>query len=288
VGKDGHTKPDQSDDESGTVVDLGDDLLEEKTVILHREEEPAPRKPQTPVEELLANAKIQIAEGFIEDAKKALRRVLVLDRKNAFAQEMLRKILDDESKRLLSFEAEPRKRRPRAEVEAQENALSDLEMQLMEETGEPEATLNVVSFIDPAPEDRIDLGIGLLEMGFIDEAASQFRQASQAFAMNGAIASEQSAHALFAQAQLEAGRPLEAVMALQPVIKNPEIAPGDKIEFLYLMGRANAALGKHELALQWFEHVRELEPTYRDVHDRLETARRAIKAGSGPPKIPKR
>lgn len=280
MGKDGHTN---SDDESGTVVDLGDDLLEEKTVILHREQEPAPRKPQTPVEELLGNAKIQIAEGFIEDAKKALRRVLVLDRKNAFAQEMLRKILDDESKRLLSFEAEPRKRRPRAEAEAQENALSDLEIQLMNETGEPEATLNVVSFIDPAPEDRIDLGIGLLEMGFFDEAATQFRQASQAFSMRGDVASEQTAHALFAQAQLEAGRPLEAVMALQPVIKNPEIAPGDKIEFLYLMGLANAALKKHELALQWFEHVRELEPTYRDVQDRLETARRSIKAGSAKP-----
>jgi hypothetical protein len=109
----------------------------------------------------------------------------------------------------------------------------------------------------------VDLGIAFLEMGLYDLAARQFKAAGrdpdQIHATTG----------LHAYALILAGRPFEATLVLEPMLGDSELKAADKIDFMYLMGRAYERLMKPDVAAHWYEQVAELEPHYRDSQERL-------------------
>src|SRR5687768_1065666 len=97
-----------------TQVDLGDDLVETRTVLrpdqrspsesvpasANSEESSAPESP----DELILNAKILMSEGLFEDAKKTLRRVMRMEPGNLAARDRLEEIQKIEIKKMLGGE----------------------------------------------------------------------------------------------------------------------------------------------------------------------------------------
>jgi len=96
-------------------MDLGDDLLQTRTVSRSGPNAAKDVTPSAPpaaaegsIEELLVNSKILIGEGFLDDAKATLRRVLRLDPANLTARDRLIEIQKTEIRRLLGQEENPR------------------------------------------------------------------------------------------------------------------------------------------------------------------------------------
>src|SRR5690606_32999938 len=92
------------------------------------------------------------------------------------------------------------------------------------------------------PRDRMDMGIAFLEMDLPEIAVLQFAAAA------GDPALRLGATCLMATAHLASGRPLEAVMVLEPMLTDQEIARAEKLDLIYVMGRAQEALGRREEA----------------------------------------
>ena len=65
------------------------------------------------------------------------------------------------------------------------------------------------------------------------------------------------------------GSAYDATTELEPLIRDSELPQTAKTDLLYLMGRAQEALGNGAEAQKWFSQVRELELGYRDVEERL-------------------
>jgi tetratricopeptide (TPR) repeat protein len=114
------------------------------------------------------------------------------------------------------------------------------------------------------------MGIAFLEMGLYDLAARQFRPALSS------PEHEVTANGLLAYALILAGRPFEATLCIEPVLGDSEVPREEKVDFLYLMGRAQERLGKPELARQWYERAREIEPSYRDAEERIRALARKV------------
>lgn len=122
-----------------------------------------------------------------------------------------------------------------------------------------------------SPRDRMDLGVGFMEMGLYDLAIRQFRAADQAIrdAENPDFELERSALCLLAQALIGANRFYEAILSLERMIMDGEISKKEKTELFYLMGRAQESLEKPEIAAQWYQQAIESQPNYRDTRERL-------------------
>jgi ABC-type uncharacterized transport system fused permease/ATPase subunit len=78
-----------------------------------------------------------------------------------------------------------------------------------------------------------------------------------------------TAVSLLAHSHLLSGHYYEVLSILQPYINDTDVLKEDKIEFFYLMGRANHALQRSNDALGWFLHVESIDPTYRDNAERV-------------------
>ena len=63
--------------------------------------------------------------------------------------------------------------------------------------------------------------------------------------------------------------PYEVVEILQPFLNDMDIVEKNKVEFYYLMARANQSLGKKPEALGWYKQTLQVEPNYRDCEDRI-------------------
>jgi tetratricopeptide (TPR) repeat protein len=119
--------------------------------------------------------------------------------------------------------------------------------------------------------DQVDLGIAFMEMGLSDQAITLLRAALELIERKAEPSSIEriSTVALLARAYLLAGRSYDAIHLLHAVLRDAEIVPNDKIEFFYLMGMAYEKAGDRKAALPWYGKVRELNPQYRDVIERL-------------------
>jgi tetratricopeptide (TPR) repeat protein len=294
-------KPSSSDD---TRIDLGDDLLEKPSENSTGDSAPTSLASLSLAEisDQLQSAKILMSEGLAEEAKKILRRILLSDPGNAQARKSLGDIHELELKQIFGPE---RRRSPERRQKEESFASIDSEMLMRqldtdlrlglfsENGGEAEGQLsgpsNQLSLFQDEKElnrfaenlektlggatyrDRIDLGIGFLEMSLYELAARQFRAAIRKILHETSSESIAlvSATSLLAYSLILGGRPFEATLALQPVLRDPEIKAEKKVELLYLMGRAYDSLQKHGLALEWYQRVREIDPYFRDIQDRL-------------------
>lgn len=277
------------DPKESTQIDLGDDLIE-KTDLRVVPESPSSVFPPD-LEDQFQSAKILMSEGLWEESKKVLRKILVADPSHVPSRQLLSEIHDLELKQLVSSEEERspiryRRREERegrsgsgagstsAEVEQVIRDLDrDLKLGLLETAKDQENSRSYTAWMDEelsdlSPQDRIDIGIAFLEMGLVDIAVQQFRGALSRMPFDSEAEGRLSATALLAYALILEGRPLDAVMELEPLLRDTSIRNEEKIEFMYLMGRAYESLRKPDLAMLWFDQVRAIDPAYRDVQVR--------------------
>jgi tetratricopeptide (TPR) repeat protein len=304
---------------SSTQVDLGDDLLDAKTRVLELElgtngtspslfSSPAKAEPARALEpaqipEQFQGASILLREGMLEEAKRVLRKILLVDERHAPSRKLLEEIHERELKQMFAIGAgaeEPPSRQRRARGGRDPHAAAgdedpDLVLDALDrELGlglaksalePPPLTLfrefeaeNPVSVPDIQPRDRIDLGIAFMEMGFVQLAVRQFEFACKAIMLAGEVGegSEDkllAATGLLARAQLEAGHPFEATLNIEPLLRDTDVPHGKKLELLYLMGRAFEELRLTDQASRWYAQVSRLDPEYRDVRARVQILR---------------
>ncbi len=307
MSQDRKTNPTSDLGEEGTRIDLGDDLLE-RTAMLQREptpvapkaegldphpDPPVPEEPppltQDQIPDQLESARILSGEGMTEDAKRLLRKIILVDPSSVAARKMLDQIHETELRQIFG-DTDPGPRRPlgkrtekvqeiRAELVMQELD-RDLKLGVFEGLSlfkEPGALAELASVLDreyegARPVDRLDIGIAFLEMEVFDIAIRQFRVAVRDLASNPDAATVDlmvSATSLLAYSLIQGGKAFEATIELQGLLRDSELMPERKLELIYLMGRAHEALSKPELARQWYEQAAEIDPGYRDLYEKL-------------------
>jgi tetratricopeptide (TPR) repeat protein len=293
--------------ESGTRVDLGDDLLEKPTVstvlptrsnsvsktsdhpahpdcyaprINHIEPDTSELGPEQ-VADHLQSARILASEGILDDAKRLLRRILMADSSNVAARRMLEEIQDGELKQILAEGDGPRRRRPgRREPEpssvdvSAELVLRDLDRDLNLGMFDDRELAGFAEQMDrrfaaSSVIERVDIGIAFLEMGLFEVAIRQFQSAVARLDSEGGAPNERvSATSLLAYALISGGRAFDATLELQGLLADDDLSREMKIEPLYLMARAYEALGRLDVARALFKQVIEIDPKYRDAKDR--------------------
>ncbi|MDR3608015.1 MAG: tetratricopeptide repeat protein [Oligoflexia bacterium] len=277
-------------EENHTRVDLGDDLISGRGQLDKKEKTEVTLVVAGGVADQLESARILQSEGLTDEAKKTLRRLLVSDPHNIVARKALQSIHAQELQSLLKGSG-GRSEAIKAAAHfrdlshaVREEVIADLDrdlgLGLLEPGVREEAQENLEKFLSDlesmlssvglAKRDRIDLGIAYLEMGSPQVAEHCFRAARQEYRdeIENAESRRQwlSATALLAQAQLRCEKPLEALGNLQEALKSSDVFD---VELVYLTGRSLEALGRPEEAAIWYGKACAIDPTYRDVVDRL-------------------
>jgi tetratricopeptide (TPR) repeat protein len=302
-----------SDNQGGTRVDLGDDLLQEKTAMLPRGMHGVPQSAseadsirhsdsiqvEAPTEsssDLIESARILVNEGLMDDAKKALHRVLISDPGNVAASQLLASIQVLELKQILGGEEIRRpfgKNKDAKHLEVDVDVVlqqldEDLSLGIFEENPALLSAGQLSLFQNPellddfciqlekkligsSVQDWIDMGIGFLEMEFYTIAVRLLSGACRQLNSDSleAIDLRLSATCLLAFSLILAGRPFEAAASIQPMLYDVEIRNENKVELLYLMGRSYELMKKINLALTYYDQVIAIEPNYRDVNRRI-------------------
>ncbi|MGZ3696611.1 MAG: hypothetical protein ACXWP5_00840, partial [Bdellovibrionota bacterium] len=244
--------------------------------------------PEARIADQFQSAKILANEGFLEEAKKMLREIVLADPHHVAARQKLEEIHGIELKQIFG---EERKRRPvtgRGEDSARapdpadaDRVLRELDRDLNLSEGLSglslfQDRLELERFAerldrDLSMQDRLDLGIGFLEMELYPVAARLFTSALREICLGELRDDEHlvSAAALLASALTMDGRAFEAATSLQPLLNDTELAAGLKLEIFYQMGRAYEALGQLPLASEWYRQISKTDPRYRDIEDRL-------------------
>jgi tetratricopeptide (TPR) repeat protein len=284
-------------DQTNSQIDLGDDLLQTRSIARAPAESDAPARAspaesseparEEAIDELLLNAKILIGEGLLEDAKRTLRTVMKRDPGNLGARDRLEEIQKIEIKKLLGggddtgARAQRRPARPSratdlevdetlAALEREIGSAADVEKEFFKNRQEHEAFLASMEALcaTASPQDRIDLGVGFLEMGVHEVAVRLFRAA----ATNADL--ERKARGLLATALLEQAKPFDAMIEVESLIARQDSGPEEKIDYGYLAGRAQEALGHPDVAARWYRAVLQIDSQYRDAADRLKVCLR--------------
>ena len=282
-----------SSEPSTLQIDMGDDLLAEKTVVFENLD--LLRTSSNVVVEsdpkaLLQNAKILMGEGLVEDAKKALRQALLRDPQSEIARRTLEEIQGEELKQIIAGEEGRRVReatQAAKDLESSQWVDSDVLIRKLDED------LNLKIFQMPAVEDGfyerlegslsggtaqdwIDVGIAFLEMDHFSIAARLFVGANRRFRSELADPSLPQAQAqavlattgLLVRALMLDGKPFEALSEIQSALQDGEIEHARKIELFYLLGRIHDSLGKATLAQFYYQQVMDIDSHYRDVDQR--------------------
>ncbi|MCC7440059.1 MAG: hypothetical protein IT285_00410 [Bdellovibrionales bacterium] len=285
-------------------MDLGEDLLSERTALLRAEREAASAEPGSSApppfdpSDAIESAQILVREGLLEEAKKTIRRVMLHNPGNLTAKALLAEIHDQELQQIFS-EHQPggRLQRRRSRVHdplagvdpalVLRNLDTDLRLGLAEEFQAQEAVSARGLFPDLAalerfsqkleldlkelaPRDRMDVGIAFMEMGIPEVAVRQFEAVIELCRRGSEpdTANELVAVSLMAGAYLGSGRPYEAMQTVERYLSDTDVPEVEKIHLMYLMGRALEAASRGAEAVDWFARVTELEPGYRDAAQR--------------------
>ncbi len=254
-----------------TPVDLGEDLIEPTTTAVTFEKT-SQKVPLTleKIEDLFQSAKILVQEGILEDAKRILRQILRFDSNQVNAKKLLEELGQQELKAMLGDSSTKNREGLSLEELDSEQVMRFLDADLgLGIFSDPEFTENLDQELATlTPKDRIDIGIAFLEMGLYDLAARQFLVAKRE-AHQFLVASSLLAYSL-----IMAGRAYEATHHLEPILGDSEFPATEKIDLIYLMGRAYEQLRRPDLAFQWYEQVFQVDPHYRDVEKRLQQIQR--------------
>jgi tetratricopeptide (TPR) repeat protein len=274
-----------------TRIDLGEDLLEKTARLSFNSVEPTDvHFGLEKVPDRLESAKILIREGFADDAKKILHKVLILDPGNAMASQTLNEIHELELKQIFgSGEARRRVFEPKAA-----DFLSDVDSEVLMRKLDQDLDLglsrpfslfddqdqldsyctrieNDLSRAQALPQDWIDLGIGFLEMDLYSISTRLFEGACRKLESNSSEPDKKilSSSCLLALSQILAGKPFEAVSCLQPLVRDSGFERGGHLEIFYLLGRAYELMGRLDLGAYYYQQVAKVDPVYRDIDHRL-------------------
>jgi tetratricopeptide (TPR) repeat protein len=264
-----------------------------------REAPPEDTRLDTPtqIEDHLESARILMTEGLLDEAKRILRRIILADTRHVIARKMLEEIHEQELKQIFGEGRLSRSRRG-AQEDFDVSPLSselvmrqldrDLKLGVFDEGDGGEAMMSELSLFESkdalesfgaklerdlagtSARDRVDTGIAFLEMGLYDLAARQFRAATRE------VEFKLSAAGLLAYSLVLAGRPFEATMELEALLGDSELVGAQRVEFMYLMGRAYEGLKNLRSAFQWYQQAQEAEPRYRDTGERMDWIARQL------------
>lgn len=266
-----------SDDVKGTQVDLGEDLLTLSSESQKPNAGSAYVSAGESIEERLHSARILAGESLFEEAKKVLHGILIEDSENMAARKALDEIHEGELKQIFrEDQPAPRRKSPddlwshdseaiihRLDQELELGVLNEFPLFADAKAMEDFASNLERELVGAKNQDRVDLGVGFLEMGLYGLACRQFRTVAVSEGASSPAA------ALLAYSLVLDGKPFEAILVLQPAIQDVELPESGKVELLYLMGRAYEKMQSHERAIAWYRKAAEMEPLYRDLGDRL-------------------
>lgn len=279
----------------GTMVDLGEDLLESSGTnpqpdLRPRQNRGAATAPQAQpgaslnafnLQEEIQRGEIFFAERLFDDAKKTFRKILRHEPNNSTAKKYLEDIQKLELQDLLGGEA-PRKRlgSPAEQEEDPSRVLEQLEKELRisiekseikpvpdlfenQETYERYRVKILETSTGLVVRDRIDIGVAHLEMGLFDIAQGIFESVVRydEYRLSGMY--------LLGLSLIYGGKAIEATIRLEPLCRDLTLAEGPKTDFLYLMGLAFERLNDIRKAREFYRRVFTLNPRYRDVTDKL-------------------
>jgi tetratricopeptide (TPR) repeat protein len=120
-------------------------------------------------------------------------------------------------------------------------------------------------------QSHYDLGVAYKEMGLVDEAIAEFQKALRA------PAGRLRTYEAIGQCFLEKEQHQMAVTILNRAINEKGADDEQLVSVLYLLGRANQALGRAEDARQCYQRVVVVDIAFRDVADRLNALERAAR-----------
>ena len=263
---------------TNTRIDLGDDLLAEKTALIPGQQlsEEVPASSSPALDATIQNARILLNEGFSEEAKKILRQLLLRDRHDVEAQKLLEDIHGAELKQMFA-PGEPTSRKSYVNKGIDESSLRvdsdqvlralDREFDLGITRGSTQTVFKQLEFevagVGATSRDRLDLAISFLEMELYAHATQLLKSVIRAGDY------PEVAISLLAYVHLMNEEPYEVIEILQPFLNDMDIVEKNKVEFYYLMARANQSLGKKPEALGWYKQTLQVESNYRDCEDRI-------------------
>ncbi len=276
-------------EKTGTSIDLGEDLLEKtrtkesSSIDESVDDDDNAYAAKSPIsvgestDDLIQSAQILLREGLAEEAKRILHQVLRKDPANVTARNLLGQIHEQELKQI--FYDEPVRRQKKSVLDGDHEKVlqeldRDLKLGILNLEDQPSLFKDSAgidsfaekieeSYINASPRDRMDLGIAFLEMGVFELAVRQFRAAQRS------SSDTLAATALLAYALILNGKAFEASLTLEAVLGDISLELNQKIEFFYLMGRANESLNRIKLATEWYQDVLNIDPTYRDTEERI-------------------
>lgn len=271
-----------------TRVDMGDDLVEKTAVVDYGQG--ASAGPAFESEDQFESARILMSEGLLEEAKKVLRKIMIRDPGHIPSRQKLDEIHEIELKQMFGDGGSGRRnfgttlrdgeRADGVQASAEEVILKleqDLQLgsaapfelggSLDEQFGEFGDQVDH-ELSGATSRDRIDAGIAFLEMGLYGLACRQFQAAS------ADLENRAAALSLYAYSMILAGRHFEALMTLESALADPDLGEASRVEFVYLVGRAQEGLKRPDLALICYQTVSGWEPAYRDTEDRIHGIRR--------------
>ena len=117
---------------------------------------------------------------------------------------------------------------------------------------------------DDEPEAHYDLAIAYHEMGLIEDAAEQLEILRSAGQMNV------EAWSLLATCKIEVGTPLLGVAVLEEALGSCGADEETLLSFRFEIGEAYLAADKRSEALESFRKVLAIDPSHRNVQDRIE------------------
>jgi tetratricopeptide (TPR) repeat protein len=120
-------------------------------------------------------------------------------------------------------------------------------------------------------QSHYDLGVAYKEMGLVDEAISEFQKA-----LRGPDKRVRTYEAI-GQCFIEKGNNQMAATILARGLNEKGMDDDQLVGVLYLLGRANEALGKGDEAMQYYQRVFVVDITFQDVADRLSALENAAR-----------
>ncbi len=226
----------------------------------------------------LESARILIQENLLDESKRILFRMLTrISDTNSIsyrrAREMLSQIEKIELDELMN-KAPRGKRTPR--VEDPTRLIHSLEKDLSMEPIDSEMPIMEVEQWSVVGErltarELLDLAVAFFEMGCYGDAIRELKKAEKRIRIEETFLGELgvSIVALQAQALIELGQPFDARIYLEPILLESDIPHEQKIILYYTMGLAEQALENKISAKAWLQKVKDTEPNFKDVEQRL-------------------
>lgn len=120
-------------------------------------------------------------------------------------------------------------------------------------------------------QSHYDLGVAYKEMGLIDEAIAEFQKA-----LRGPVDRVRTYEAI-GQCFIQKGQNQMAATILARGLNEKGMGDDQLVGVLYLLGRANEALGKADEALQFYQRVFIVDISFHDVAERLSALENAAR-----------